>query len=54
MKKRTASKHRVTKETDIDLSLNLDGQGRYDISTTLPFLDHMLELFSKQIGRAHV
>jgi imidazoleglycerol-phosphate dehydratase len=47
MKKRTASKHRVTKETDIDLSLNLDGQGRYDISTTLPFLDHMLELFSK-------
>ena len=47
MKKRTASNHRVTKETDVSVSLNLDGQGKYDISTTLPFLDHMLELFSK-------
>jgi imidazoleglycerol-phosphate dehydratase len=47
MKKRTARKHRVTKETDIDLAINLDGQGKYDVSTTLPFLDHMLELFSK-------
>jgi imidazoleglycerol-phosphate dehydratase len=47
MKKRTASKHRVTKETDVKLSVNLDGQGKYDVSTTLPFLDHMLELFSK-------
>jgi imidazoleglycerol phosphate dehydratase HisB len=47
MKKRTASTHRQTKETDVNLSLNLDGQGRYGVSTTLPFLDHMLELFSK-------
>lgn len=47
MKKRTAVIHRVTKETDIKLALNLDGQGRYKISTSLPFLDHMLELFSK-------
>lgn len=47
MKKRIASKHRVTKETDIKLSVNLDGQGKYNVSTTLPFLDHMLELFSK-------
>lgn len=47
MKKRTAVKHRVTKETDVALSLNLDGQGKYDVSTSLPFLDHMLELFSK-------
>ncbi|MBV9080585.1 MAG: imidazoleglycerol-phosphate dehydratase, partial [Elusimicrobia bacterium] len=47
MKKRTASKHRVTKETDINLSVNLDGQGRYDVETTIPFLNHMLELFSK-------
>ena len=47
MKKRTAKKHRVTKETDINLSVNLDGQGRYDVTTTIPFLDHMLELFSK-------
>ncbi len=47
MKKRTATKHRVTKETDVNLSVNLDGQGKYDVATTLPFLDHMLELFSK-------
>ena len=47
MKARTASKHRVTKETDIKLSVNLDGQGRYVVSTTIPFFDHMLELFSK-------
>lgn len=45
--KRTAREHRVTKETDIDLSVNLDGQGRYKVKTTIPFLDHMLELFSK-------
>ena len=47
MKQRKSNKHRVTKETDVEVSLNLDGQGRYDIATTLPFLDHMLELFSK-------
>lgn len=47
MKKRTCSRHRVTKETDVNLSLNLDGQGRYDVKTTIPFLDHMLELFSR-------
>ncbi len=47
MKKRTAAKHRVTKETDVQLSVNLDGQGKYSVSTTIPFLDHMLELFSK-------
>ena len=47
MKKRISKKHRVTKETDIQLSVNLDGQGKYSVSTTIPFLDHMLELFSK-------
>src|SRR5258708_39272160 len=47
MKKRTAKKHRVTKETNVILAVNLDGQGKYKVSTTLPFLDHMLELFSK-------
>jgi len=46
-KQRIAKKHRVTKETNVYLKMNLDGQGRYKISTTLPFLDHMLELFSK-------
>jgi len=47
MKKRTSIIKRQTKETKIDLQLNLDGRGNYKISTTLPFLDHMLELFSK-------
>lgn len=47
MKKRIAKRHRVTKETNVKLSVNLDGQGKYKVKTTLPFLDHMLELFSK-------
>ncbi len=42
---RTARKKRATKETTVDLALGLDGRGRYRVSTTLPFLDHMLELF---------
>ena len=46
-KLRKTQLHRVTKETDVLIRLNLDGQGKYDIQTSLPFLDHMLELFSK-------
>lgn len=38
---------RKTKETNITVELNLDGQGRYEIETGLPFFNHMLELFSR-------
>src|SRR5256714_5662185 len=44
---REARVMRKTKETDVRLKLNLDGVGRSCISTGLPFLDHMLELFAK-------
>jgi imidazoleglycerol-phosphate dehydratase len=44
---RTAIVERKTRETDVYVSLNLDGAGRYDISTGIGFLDHMLEQFSK-------
>ena len=38
---------RKTKETNIALTFNIDGKGKSDISTGIPFLDHMLTLFSK-------
>ena len=47
MKARKARIVRKTKETRIDLALNLDGRGKYKVSTTIAFLDHMLELFAK-------
>jgi imidazoleglycerol phosphate dehydratase HisB len=47
MKKRIAMRHRITKETNVRLKINLDGQGKYKVSTSLPFLDHMIELFSR-------
>lgn len=50
MKKRIASIHRQTAETDIRARLDLDGRGRYDISTGIRFLDHMLELFTRHGG----
>jgi imidazoleglycerol-phosphate dehydratase len=37
---------RKTSETDIDLSLTLDGNGEHDLSTGIPFFDHMLTLFA--------
>ena len=44
---RKASVDRKTRETDISVSLNLDGTGKYDVATGIGFLDHMLESFSK-------
>ena len=38
---------RKTTETDITLKINIDGSGKYNINTPVPFLTHMLELFSK-------
>ncbi|NBI10774.1 imidazoleglycerol-phosphate dehydratase HisB [Colidextribacter sp. OB.20] len=43
---RTAEITRDTRETQIRLSLNLDGSGKADIATGVGFLDHMLELFA--------
>ena len=44
---RTAEAHRSTKETDIEIRLALDGEGKAVVATGLPFFDHMLE----QLGR---
>ncbi len=47
---RTAKVERITKETQIRGSLRIEGRGRYEISTGVRFLDHMLELFAKHGG----
>jgi len=44
---RQASVERKTKETSIKVSVNLDGTGRYAVSTGIGFLDHMLEQLSR-------
>ena len=44
---RTSHRSRATKETSIDVALDLDGTGQTDITTGLPFYDHMLD----QLGR---
>jgi len=44
---RVASIERKTTETNISVNLNVDGTGKYEISTGVGFLDHMLELFTR-------
>ncbi|WP_144095235.1 imidazoleglycerol-phosphate dehydratase HisB [Croceicoccus sediminis] len=44
---RTGSISRKTKETAIEVAVNLDGTGEYDIATGIGFLDHMVEQFSR-------
>ena len=44
---RTTKVERKTKETDIKIIINLDGEGKYTIDTSIPFLDHMLSLMCK-------
>jgi imidazoleglycerol-phosphate dehydratase len=44
---RQASLERKTRETEISIELSLDGTGEYDVSTGIPFFDHMLESFAK-------
>ena len=44
---RRATVARKTKETDIQLTLVVDGRGRYEVETGIPFLNHMLELFAR-------
>lgn len=49
-RQRTGKVHRVTKETDVLVQLDLDGQGRYNNHTGLGFFDHMLDQLAKHSG----
>jgi imidazoleglycerol-phosphate dehydratase len=44
---RTGATKRKTKETDVEVTVALDGQGRADVSTGIGFLDHMLDLLAR-------
>ena len=47
MEQRKAVMERKTKETEITLTINLDGTGKTEISTGIPFFDHMLNGFAR-------
>jgi imidazoleglycerol-phosphate dehydratase len=47
---RSGTVHRVTKETSIDLTIEIDGSGVTDVSTGIPFYDHMLDQVGKHGG----
>jgi imidazoleglycerol-phosphate dehydratase len=47
---RSSQQHRETKETKIELTLDVDGAGQASASTGIPFFDHMLEQFGKHGG----
>lgn len=50
MSNRTASQSRKTSETEIEVSVAVDGTGSYDIKTGVGFFDHMLEQFARHSG----
>jgi imidazoleglycerol-phosphate dehydratase len=47
---RKAKLHRKTAETEIRIALTIEGHGKYEVSTGIRFLDHMLELFTRHGG----
>ena len=47
---RKATLHRKTTETEIDITLKIEGRGKYEVSTGIRFLDHMMELFARHGG----
>lgn len=46
-RKRRGTVHRRTKETDVRVALDLDGTGRFEVETGIPFFDHMLSAFAR-------
>jgi len=47
---RTATRNRTTKETSIEVSINVDGFGQSSVSTGIPFYDHMLDQLARHGG----